>query len=417
VGAPSPGPAGLTVAGHTRRRLGRLGVLGLTAAAVTLGGPAVAAHAAPTGATPAQLSLITEPTDGFASLYALLASPTTSLDMTMYQLDDPQVIDILDADAARGVDVRVLLDQSSVGSESIKAYNTPAYDQLTANGVHVEWASSAYTHTHEKSFVVDGTTAAIMTLNFTDEYYSTSRDFAVIDSDPADVAAIESVFASDWALPASRNYTDPPGDDLTWSPSNASSPPPAATSSTTTGQSVTDMVGVINGATTTLSVENEEMADQRIINALIEAAQRGVRVHVAMTYDTDYLTDWNELTAGGVEVATYDPNASLYIHAKVIDANQGLAGQRVFLGSENFSATSLNDNRELGIVTTDPAIVASVGNQVEADFAGGTLYPAVPPPTPSPALPETSDVILLPLGAAAALAAVLGVSRRRRRTR
>jgi len=38
-----------------------------------------------------------------------------------------------------------------------------------------------------------------MTLNLTPQYYATTRDFAVVDTEPADVAAIETVFAADWS--------------------------------------------------------------------------------------------------------------------------------------------------------------------------------------------------------------------------
>ena len=44
----------------------------------------------------------------------------------------------------------------------------------------------------------DGTTADIMTLNLTSKYYSTSRDFAVVDTDALDVAADVKVFNADY---------------------------------------------------------------------------------------------------------------------------------------------------------------------------------------------------------------------------
>ena len=38
-----------------------------------------------------------------------------------------------------------------------------------------------------------------MTLNLTSRYYATDRDFAIVDTQPADVAAIERVFDADWS--------------------------------------------------------------------------------------------------------------------------------------------------------------------------------------------------------------------------
>ena len=51
----------------------------------------------------------------------------------------------------------------------------------------------------------------------------------------------------------------------------------------------------------------------------------------------------------------------MYIHAKAIGADAGRPGQQVLVGSQNFSVASLGYNRELGVITTDPAVVAALG--------------------------------------------------------
>ena len=59
-----------------------------------------------------------------------------------------------------------------------------------------------------------------MTGNLTSQYYATTRDFVVMDDQASDVAAIESVFASDWsgAAPSPGSL----GADLVWSPGSES---------------------------------------------------------------------------------------------------------------------------------------------------------------------------------------------------
>jgi len=47
------------------------------------------------------------------------------------------------------------------------------------------------------------------------------------------------------------------------------------------------------------------------------------------------------------------------------------ASARAFAGSGNFSSNSLNDNRELGLITTDPAVLSGLQPAFAADFAGG----------------------------------------------
>jgi phosphatidylserine/phosphatidylglycerophosphate/cardiolipin synthase-like enzyme len=77
------------------------------------------------------------------------------------------------------------------------------------------------------------------------------------------------------------------------------------------------------------------------------------------------------LVAAGVHVHTY-PNSSsvLYIHAKAVVADAGRADQRMFVGSENFSTASLRHNRELGIATTQAAVISAISATLARDYAG-----------------------------------------------
>jgi phosphatidylserine/phosphatidylglycerophosphate/cardiolipin synthase-like enzyme len=278
-------------------------------------------------------------------IYALMSSARHALDMTMYELADPEAVDILEADAARGVIVRVILDEDYSGA----SVNAAAYSELRSHGVQVHWAPAG-TIFHQKTITVDHRTSAIMTLNLTSQYYSSTRDFAVITTDVADVAAIEQVFGTDWSN-SGAPQTGPPGTNLVWSP-GAEAP----------------ILALIGSAQHSLLVENEEMDDPDVTTALEVAARRGVHVEVVMTYSSSYATELHDLVAAGVKVSTYSSGASLYIHAKVIVADDRTA----FVGSQNFSASSLDYNRELGIVTTDPSLVGPIARTVGSDFGGAT---------------------------------------------
>lgn len=303
-------------------------------------------------ASASSFTLVTEPDQGLTPIYNLISSAKSTLDMTMYELTDTQAEQLLAQAAASGVMVRVILDQNLE-----KSNNTTAYNYLAAHGVQVHWANPKYSATHQKTIIVDASSAAIMTLNLTSQYYSTSRDFAAIENDPSDVAAIEATFNADFSNSA---IAPPDGDDLVWSPTNS--------------QPV--ILSVINSAQHSLLVENEEMGDSNVIKALVSAAGRGVLVHVVMTNTSnDYSTEFTQLVTAGVEVSTYASNASLYIHAKVILADYGSLGAQVFIGSENFSSASLTRNRELGLTTSDPAILQSIFGTLVGDSNSGTPWP------------------------------------------
>jgi phosphatidylserine/phosphatidylglycerophosphate/cardiolipin synthase-like enzyme len=268
----------------------------------------------------------------------------------MYELDDTTFEAALVADARRGVRVRVLLNGGYYGRGGFPE-NNAATSYLRAHGVRVRASPGSFALTHQKTITIDDRTSLVMTLNLTSRYYSTSRDFAVVDTQPADVAAIERVFDADWG---DRQVSPSAGTgDLLWSPGAQG-----------------ELLSLIAGARTTLDIENEEMDDSAITSALCAAADRGVHVQVVMTYDDSWRDAFATLSACGVQVRTYAYDAPLYIHAKEIIVDD----REAFVGSQNFSPTSLDANRELGIVTASPQIVPELAETFAADYDGATPY-------------------------------------------
>jgi cardiolipin synthase len=298
----------------------------------------------------ASFQLLTEPGSGVGPIDKLITRAKHSVDLTMYELIDSTAEADLAADAARGVDVRVLLDRHLE-----KSRNTSAYNYLSAHRVHVRWAPAGTTY-HQKALTVDNATSVIMTLNLVASDYSGTRDFAVIDTGHADVAAIVATFNADFA---GRAITPPDGTDLVWSPTNAKA----------------SVLSVINGAKHTLAVEDEEMDDPAVTAALAAAAHRGVHVTITMTADSEWDQAFTQLAKAGAHIRLYpDKATALYIHAKAIVADAGRSGQRVLVGSQNFSVASLGYNRELGLLTSNAHIVAAIGATLAGDYAKATAY-------------------------------------------
>lgn len=290
---------------------------------------------------------MTEPQAGFSVVYRLIDAARHTIDVTMYEFADPTAERALAAAARRGVAVRVILDRRQ------KSLNSAAYRYLTAHRVKVIWSSSRFDYTHQKTLVFDQAKAIIMTANLTSGYYKTSRDFLVIDSVRADVRAIVAVFDADFARRPIR-----PGDgrDLVWSPTD----------------SQRQILGLIDGARKSLRIYSEEMADTTVDDALIRAARRGVDVSVCgENADGEYDAIFARLARAGVHIAYYSSPYGFYIHGKVIEADYGTDHERSFIGSENFSETSLDRNRELGLITSNRAILASIARTFARDFRRG----------------------------------------------
>jgi cardiolipin synthase A/B len=324
--------------------------ISLAAAAAAAAMGIAAAPATPASAATATYTLFTEPKQGFSPVYNLINGAKTSIDLTMYELEDSTAEKDLVAAEKRGVDVRVILDQRE------ESENSAAYNYLKNNGVHVVYSWSKYYYTHEKSMVIDGSTSMIMSANLTSQYYSTSRDFLVTDTNAEDVAAIVKVFNADYAH---ESVTPGVGADLVWSPTNAQ----------------TKLLALINGATSSLRLYANEMDDAAIENALVSAAERRVDVQVCgENEDGEYNSAYARLADAGVHISYYSNPDGFYIHAKAIVADLGKSDAKVFIGSENFSNTSLTENRELGLIISNTAIESSVASTFATDFKGGTPW-------------------------------------------
>jgi len=87
---------------------------------------------------------------------------------------------------------------------------------------------------------------------------------------------------------------------------------------------------------------------------------------------SSYSSEVNEVTAAGGKVTGYSSTTGFYIHAKTVIADYGTSTAKAFMGSENFSSGSLNDNRELGLITTDSGVVSGLETTFTADFTGSS---------------------------------------------
>jgi cardiolipin synthase A/B len=307
--------------------------------------PTADAHAR----TTPPLQILEEPQAGFTRIDELLSSARSSVDLEMYELSDPAIEAILANDAHRGVDVRVILNEHY--TESL---NAAAFSYLIHHGVHVRWAPARFDVTHEKAAVIDNRVALVMTMNFTPEYYATTRDVVVIDSQPSDVLAIARTFDGDWNGGDGNAFIG--SGDLLWSPGAENA-----------------LLSLISSARHAIYIENEEMDEPYIEAALESTARRGVKITIVMTEDPEWDAAFNELRGAGAVIRLYPYSSNaLYIHAKVIVVDPGYADERAFVGSENFSVASLLYNRELGIVTANGSVVETLAAMVERDAAGAT---------------------------------------------
>ena len=292
----------------------------------------------------ASATIFTEPDDRRALLAGALRSAAKTVDLTMYEFSDRTLLHDLEYAHGNGVKVRVILEQNVYSSgASSSSENQSAYNQLAAADIPVRWASSRFALTHEKTLIVDGTTAYILTLNFSASAFSKNREFGVVDRDPADVQAADAIFNADWN-DTPYSPTDP---NLVVSPSNSRA----------------GLTSLIGRARKSVDVYAEEVQDRSVEDALVAAENRGAHVRLISNQgDSSNAKGLAVLEQAGVQVHLL---TSPYIHAKLILVDGSLA----FVGSENISSSSLDRNRELGVLLSDRQAIASLESTFEGDWA------------------------------------------------
>jgi phosphatidylserine/phosphatidylglycerophosphate/cardiolipin synthase-like enzyme len=296
---------------------------------------------------PLELSVL--PDAGEAPFVDVLHAATKSIRLMVYMLGRDGVFSELKARAAVGVDVRVILD-----GQKQRGFNQRAFDELTTAGVKVKWSAPEFPFMHAKSFVVDDRTAVISTGNFPANLIAHERNYVVRDVDKSDVKSLASVFDADWSgTSPSLTCTR-----LLVSPVNAKD----------------RVVDLVDGAKDSLLVESLELADSDVLGKILEQKAAGREVRVVLADPRWSTTNDNAETAAKLKAhdipVRFIPKARMLVHVKAIIVD----GKRAYLGSENMTKTSLEKNREVGLVVTDAPVVDEMTSTFEGDFASATPF-------------------------------------------
>ncbi len=303
--------------------------------------------ATPTVAYPPPKVFI-QPEDGRAPLFNLLRSARGQVDLTIYLLTDRDTIAMLKRTAQRGVRVRVLIEPEPFGGGES---NRRAARELQQSGVEVRFTSRAFRYTHQKSLIVDDRAGVIMTMNLTYSSFTRNREYGVITYNPAHIAEMRTVFKADWERVPPDLPTLP---TLVWSPINARE----------------TILALIGAARERLDLEHQDLLDEEVVEALIRAARRGVEIRLIRPTPRENedaeLANVRRLRRAGARVRYMD---SPRVHAKVIVVDR----KKALIGSMNLTPTSLDFNRELGIVVSAPSALTPLLRQIDADWekAGG----------------------------------------------
>jgi phosphatidylserine/phosphatidylglycerophosphate/cardiolipin synthase-like enzyme len=280
-------------------------------------------------------SLVVLPDDSAKPILEAIRRAAKSLRVKMFVFSSPALLKAVIAAHRRGVKVQVMLN--SVRRTGV-ADNDDTRQKLARAGIEVAEGNPAFDLTHEKSMVVDEATAFVKSLNWATRNLTGTRDYAVVTSHRREVREIVDCFEADWRR---RRFGADAGAHLIWCPGGRDR-----------------ITRFIDEARSTLFVQNERYQDPIVIERLVRAARRGVKVHVMArpphTLKKDKLLEgvggMRILDDVGIKIRKLK---RLRLHGKMLLAD----GVVAIVGSINLAPGSLDGRRELAIEVRDDEVV------------------------------------------------------------
>lgn len=202
-------------------------------------------------------SLIVLPDDSNAEIIGAISQTKRTLAIKMFIFNDLSLREEVMKAHGRGVKVRVMLNPQRRDG---KKENDETRAALTEVGVQVKDSNPAFDLTHEKSMVVDDQVAFVQSFNWDRDSFSASRDYAIITSRESEVADILTCFDADWH----RTTFVPRDSSLIWCVGNGRQ----------------RLGEFIDNTKRSLWIQNERFQDPVIIEHLVRARRRGVRLRV-----------------------------------------------------------------------------------------------------------------------------------------
>jgi cardiolipin synthase len=292
-------------------------------------------------------SLIVMPDDTAKPILEAINGATKSLRVKMFLFSDPSILKAVIDAQKRGVNVRVMLNPARRDGES---ENAETHKKLVADGVQVMDSNPAFDVTHEKSMVVDDATAFIKSLNWDTKNLTETRDYAIVTSHAHEVAEVIECFEADWHR---KPFKGDEHSHLIWCSGN--------------GREL--IADFIDRAKESIFLQNERYQDAVIIERLVRAAGRGVKIHV-MARPPHKLKKGKLVEAVGGMRTMEDVGIKIHklkhlkLHAKMFLADHA----RAIVGSINLAPGSFDTRRELAIEVDDAHVINRLSKIAHHDW-------------------------------------------------
>jgi phosphatidylserine/phosphatidylglycerophosphate/cardiolipin synthase-like enzyme len=280
----------------------------------------------------------------------LIQSAQTSIYVEQAEFDDPRLIQLLLTKSRTGIDVRILLDQW-------QKVNRATLDQLKSQNVSIQYYPAQKGQiNHTKYLIVDQNVAMIYGPSWTVDGLL-AHDLAVELSGKSAWKAA-TLFSKDWefttTFPLTVPKTSPLPDDKIVLATNAN-----------VKQQLAEQ---ISASTKSIWIEISEITDPDLIQALIDAAEKGRDVRLildrAVTSKTPVTIE--KLTAKNIPIRYFPSQTPLGMHLAIFDNSSFL------LSSSEWTRYSFVANHEFSITVPSPLASTKLGDLFTQDWEKST---------------------------------------------
>lgn len=283
--------------------------------------------------------LAIEPSAGIAPIVHFIRDARGTLDINTYLASDRQILRALHSAVRHGVRVRILIARHPYGRRP-----RGERKRLRATGAQIRYApprfTGRYIFDHAK-YMVSGNESEIGSANLTWSAFHKNREYIWTHHSARVANALRSVFTADWTRKRAGMI---PRQTLVLSPG--------------AGAVLTELIRRPGS----VCIESEELGHDRPVLAALRARGPAVRLLLPASLSRYDRRIAAHIAAQGVQVRYLNHP---YLHAKLI-----VTPTRAFIGSENFSQSSLNRNREVGIVLRG-GLVHTLQRQCTHDWEQG----------------------------------------------
>jgi phosphatidylserine/phosphatidylglycerophosphate/cardiolipin synthase-like enzyme len=287
--------------------------------------------------------LYVEPDAGTAPVVTFIEAAKSQLMLNVYYIDQPDILQAIGADVNRGVKVYVQIAGNPFGMgpgqlQAEESAITQTGAKLQIAPAEFEGEDGHFSFDHAKYGVSDNV-SLIGTANWDNAAFTKNREYIYVSNDPSVAKALSTIFVADFTnqSPPDVSSIDP---NLVVSPGSKGA-----------------MVEAISqpGA---VYIETEEVGSDPAILQAMEA--KGAAAEIIVPSDGVKKKVRSELESYGVQIRVLH---GLYAHAKAV-----IGSKYAFIGSENDSTTSLDYNREVGILTNDPTDLQTLSATFQTDW-------------------------------------------------